>query len=582
MEKTGNYRTALLSAALVFCAALAVHAPALSPNLLWDDARYIGGNAFIADCSSLGTVLNPVNLVKVLPVPLSARPLVNASLIADACAGSGPYGMRVTSLLLHAFNAALLFALLLALSGSVPASLFGALVLAVHPAAAEAVNVLSFRSHLLGFFFFVAALAFAVLNGRKAGLARAATGAACCFLALMSVETALVLPAAALLAVYFDSGREGLKRSLPLFAALAAVAVFYLWFRAPRSGYAIAGVASPGITAPSLLYPAYLFPGGTAAPAQEFTAPAWRAVYGTASANLFTMANVALSYLAALVLPLGLSPDYSPPVITSLRGGLPAAAGCALFLAGGIFLYSRKRLAGLGLLLVFTALLPALNFWPVYNLRADRYLYLPLAGFALAAAAGFRYCLAGGGKRRAAAALALLWLALLAAVTVRRAPDFRDDLHFFSAAVKREPGAARAHANLAAAWMREGNLPAAAAEAGRAAALDPANPQLRLRFAYTLAAGGRAGEALAEADKALKGAPGSAAALYLSGLLRLKTDRPGALALLRRADAAAPQNREAFLTLFLAEKKDPAALGPRDREQFYLLKKFYAGSGLLF
>ena len=294
------------------------------------------------------------------------------------------------------------------------------------------------------------------------------------------------------------------------------------------------------------------------------------------------MSGVALNYLAALVLPLALSPDYSPPVITSLRGGLPAAAGCALFLAGGIFLYSRKRLAGLGLLLVFTALLPALNLWPLYNIRADRYLYLPLAGFALAAAAGFRYCLSGGSKRRAAAALALLWLVLLAVLTVSRAPDFRDDLNFFSAAVKREPGAARAHANLAAALLRAGNCSGAVEQAAQAAALAPATPQLRLRFAFTLASCGRAGEAQAAADKALKDSPGSAAALYLSGLLRLKTDRRGALALLRRADAAAPQNREAFLTLFLAEKKDPAALGPRDREELFLLKKFYAGAGLLF
>ena len=77
MEKTEKPRTLVFCAVLAFCAALAAHAPSLAPNLLWDDALYIGSNPFAADCSNLGTVLNPVNLVKVLPVPLSARPLTN-------------------------------------------------------------------------------------------------------------------------------------------------------------------------------------------------------------------------------------------------------------------------------------------------------------------------------------------------------------------------------------------------------------------------------------------------------------------------------------------------------------------------
>jgi hypothetical protein len=578
----GNNRTVLLSAALVFCAALGAHAPELSASLLWDDAQFIGDNSFAASCSNMGAALNPVHLIKVLPAPFSARPLVNVSLIADACSAAGPYGMRLTSLLFHAFNSALLFFLLLALSASVPASLFGALVLAVHPAAAEAVNIISFRSHLLGFFFFISALFFSLVNGRKAALPLAAAAAGCYFLALMSVETAFVLPAAALLTVYFDSGKDGLKRTGPLFAALALVAVFYLWFRVPRSGYDIPGVSTPGISAASFLYPASIFPKGFAAPDHILTMPAWRAVYSDTAANLFTMARVTLDYASALVLPLGLSPDYSPRVITTLRQGFAPLAGCLLFLAGVFSLYLRKRLAGLGLLLTFTCLLPALNLWPIYNIRADRYLYLPLAGFCLACAAGFKYCLAGGRKRRVLAALALLWVSALSAITLRRAPEFRNDLALFSAAVKQEPAAARARANLAAAWLRAGNCREAAAEAAQAAALDPANPQLRLRLAFTLASCGRGGEALKEADEALRVSPGNAAALYLSGLLRLNIDRRGAIDRLRQADAAAPASREAFLTLFLVEKKDPAALGPRDREALSRLKKFYSGAGLLF
>jgi len=577
-EKTGGV---LLCAALAFCAALAAHAPALSGTLLWDDTAFIGSNAFVSDCSNLRTVLNPVNLIKILPVPMSARPLVNASLLADACSGAGPGGMRLTNLLLHAFNAALLFALLFLLSGSAPAALFGAVVFAVHPAAAEAVNIITFRAHLLGFFFFISGLLCALFYGRGAGRPAAAASAACYFLALMSAETALVLPAAALLAVYFDTGRGGLKRTLPLLGVMAAVALFYLWFRVPRSGYAIAGVSAPGIAGASAFYPRVLLPETSGGRAFALTLTPWRAVYADPAANLYTMTRVTLDYLGALVLPLRLSPDYSPEVITTLKRGLPPVLGVVGVLVSGIYFFSRKRLSGLGLLIIFTGLLPALNIWPIYNLKADRYLYLPLAGFSLAAAAGLRYVLAGSG-RRVLLVPALAWLALLGGLTLRRAPEFRDDLALFSAAVRRQPAAPRARVNLSAAYLRLGDCAGAGREAAAAAGLDAANPQLRLRLAFTLAYCGSKEQALKETLTALAAVPGEADALYLAGLLKLKTDRAQALALLRRAAAAAPDRREALLTLYMAEKKKPAALGPRDRRDLADLKDFYRRAGLLF
>ncbi len=577
-EKTGSV---LLCAALAFCAAVAAHAPALSDNLLWDDAAFVGGNSFVSGCPNLRIALNPVNLIKVLPVPMSARPLVNASLIADACAGAGPAGMRLTNLLLHAFNAALLFALLLLFSGSAPAALFGAVIFAIHPVAAEAVNIITFRSHLLGFFFFISGLLSALFYGRGAGHPTAAAAAACYFLALMSAETAIILPAAALPAVYFDSGRNGLKRMLPLIVVMAAVALFYLWFRAPRSGYAIAGVAAPGISGASAFYPQALLPDAAGGWTYGLTFTPWRAVYADPVANLYTMSRITLDYLAALALPLRLSSDYSPEVIVSLRRGILPLLGCLAFLWSGIFLLVKKRLSGLGLLFIFVGLLPALNIWPVYNIKADRYLYLPLAGFSLAATAGFRYCLAGG-KRRILAALALLWLASLGGLSLRRAPEFHNDLSLFSAAVKRQPAAPRARTNLASAYLRRGDCAGAASEATAAAGLDAANPQLRLRLAFTLAWCGRRDEALKEAEMALKTAPGEADAMYLAGLLRLKTDRRQAMVLLRRAATATPDRREIFLTLFMAEKKNPATLGPQDRRNLAALRDFYRRSKLFF
>lgn len=576
VEKTRLY---LLLTAAVFASALALYLPSAPEEPLWDDAEFIANNPFISDCANLGTALAPANLLKVLPVPMSARPLVNASLLADTCSGGGMKGMRLTNVLLHAFNSALLFLLLLALSGSAPAALFGALVFAVHPAPAEVVHIITFRSHLLGFFFFTAGLLFSVLFARKPGAPAGLAAALAYFLAVMSVETPVVLPAAALLTVYFDAGKEGLKRSAPLLLGFLLIGAFYLWFRVPRSGYGLPGSPPAGIAGPSMLYPAALLPADVPRHESLTTPPPWRELYSDRAANLFTMSAVTLDYFRALALPSRLSADYNPAVIRSFRSGVRPLAGCLAALGGGWLLFRRRKLSGLALLLVFLALLPALNIVPVYNIRADRYLYLPLAGFALLAAAGFRRA-SGESPRRRFFPLAAggLYLAGLCAVSVTRAAEFRSDLALFSAAVARDPGVPRAQANLAAALMRKGDCVKAAEHSRAASALDPGNRLYRLRLAYTLAWCGRAGES----SLLLKDFPGDPDALFLSGLLSLKSDRARAASLLKAALEAAPRRRLFFLALLLAEKKEPAGLAARDREDLAELRKSLGTAGLLF
>lgn len=575
MQTAEKPRLYLLSAGLAFAAALAVHAPFLSDSLLWDDAEFIARNSFVSDCSNLGAALNPVNLFKVLPVPMSGRPAVNASLLADACARSGPRGMKLTNALLHAGNSALLFFLLLALSGSAAGALFGALAFALHPAAAEAVHVIVFRSHLLGFFFFTGGVLAALFYARRPSLPAGAAAAACYFLAVLSVETPVILPAAAALAVFHDAGKTGLRRAAPLLLGLVLVAGFYLWFRAPRAGYDLPG-SSAGISAPSALYPAALLPGGGAVRGVWKNLPAWREVYTDPAANLYTMAGVAASYLRELPLPYGLAADYNPAVRRSLTEAAVPLAVCLAALAAAAVLFARRRLPGLALLLVFAGLLPVLNLVPLYNLKADRYLYLPLAGFALLAAWAFKGALP---PRRASlpAAAACLWLLWLGSETLGRGSEFRDDLSLFSAAAARSPGSPRARANLAAAQLRSGDLPAALQSSRAAFALDPGDPNLRLRLAYSLAWCGASGEIPA----LLKDYPSDADSVYLAGLLELRRDRARADALLRQALKAAPGRRDFFLTLLLAQKKEPAGLSRRDQDDLARLREVFRTAGLL-
>lgn len=571
-------RLYLLCAALAFGAALAAHLPALSGNLLWDDEQFLAGNSFVADCANLPIALNPQNLAKVLPVPMSARPAVNASLLADACAGSGPRGMKFTNALLHGANAALVFFLLLLLARSVPGALLGALAFALHPAAAETVHIITFRSHLLGLLFFTSGLLAALFFARKPAALTGSVAALAYFLGLLSVETAAVLPVAAALAVYFDSGRAGLKRCAPLLAAAILVGAFYLWFRAPRSGYDLPG-SGPGVRAASLLYPAALFPAEHLPRSSWHFPPLWREVYTNPAARLYTMSAITGENLLALAFPYGLSADYAPAVRRTAAEGLAPLAACLGLLAAGIALFLRGRLPGLALLLIFTGLLPAMNLWPAYNLKADRYLYLALPGLALLAAAAVR----GAAARRDAwrglgLGAAALWLAWLGAETASRGPHFHSTLSLFTAAAEDQPASTRVQATLGAALLREGDCAAAIPRFEAASALDPAGEALRLRLAYALAWCGRA----QAATDALAALPQSADRLYLYGLLSLRGDRAAAARFFEAALAAAPRRRDFYLALLLAQKKAPRELGAEDRADLERFRRWVSEAGLFF
>lgn len=577
MKNAVKTAPALAAAALIFCAALAAHAPGLSDRFLWDDTALVGANSFVSDCASLGPALSPSNLFKVLPVAMSARPVVNASLIADRCAGGGPRAMRLTNMLFHAANSVLVFLLALTFSGAVPASAAAGLLFAVHPAAAEAVHIAVFRAHLLGFFFFACALLASVYYARRPALLSAAAAAAAALLGMLSVETAAVLPAAAAAAVYFDSGREGLRRSVHLLAALLLVLAFYAWFRAPRSGYDIAGASRPGISAASGLYPADLF-GAPPAPAPAALPPQWRAVYSSPLSNLYTMAAVAAGYARDAASPRQLSPDYNPELLTGFRRAALPLLVCLCLIAAAAGLLYLRNLAGLGLALFLLTLLPALNLVPLYNLKADRYLYFPLAGLALTAASLTIVMTAKKAYWAMVACAALLFTA----VTLRRAPVFHSDLSFFSEAVKRAPTSARARANLSAALLRSGDRAGGARLAAQACALDPGNLTLRLRLAFALAAGGMSREALQEAKAVLAASPQEPSALYLAGLLTLKRDRAAGRALLEHALLTDPSLEEARLTLALLDKKKTRELSREDKSRLAELADFYKSANLLF
>jgi tetratricopeptide (TPR) repeat protein len=276
-------------------------------------------------------------------------------------------------------------------------------------------------------------------------------------LALLSKEQALVLPfLAAVYEHFFRPARhlarfgERLRRYSPLFAMAGA----YIAFRA----FALGGFA-PSVSRPEM---------------------------GPGSILLSAVA-LAGQYLWKLLWPVQLSAFYvfqesqslSEPAVVA---GLAAMLACASLL---VWLWRRDRAISFALLWMGATLAPVLNArWMPAGVFAERYLYLPSAGFCwligwgcarLWRSASHAQRPAWAGVFRHAAPIALAIMAVLyGARIVERNRDWRSDETLYSKTLEQQPDAQLIRTNLGVIYFDRGNL--AAAERQWLASLGPKKP----------------------------------------------------------------------------------------------------------
>lgn len=501
-----------LAALAVFTLGLLLYAGTLGHPPVWDDHYYVASQPFLQDCGNLRLALNPRYLLWVLPVENSARPAWLASVLWDSCLYGGAWaGLRLSNLLWHGLGAVLLMALAWELSRDRLCALLAGLLFAAHPLHTEPVNIIAFRADLMALAFMVLALCL-YLHGRarsgwEARLSLA--GALACFAAAaLSKEMAVTLPGLLLLADALHprlpdepAPRARRRPRWAFYGLFFLVLGLFAVFRSPRSGYRLEP-QNASSSAPSWLdaprAPEWDFAAPVPAPAPDFMP--WAAVYDDPGARLRTMARVAGAYLLQLLWPAALQGDYAPPVPASWLDGKTLASVLAWLglLALAWALRRRQPLVSFGLLWVPVTLLPVSGLIPLLNLRADRYLYVPSAGWCLALAAGL--CAAARSRGRAARAGAwVLGPALLiffCARTALRNRDYRDELAFQQSTARSDPGVPRNQVNLALAFQSAGQAGRAEEHLRRALDLWPGYTQARLLLARHYLGDGRADEAL--------------------------------------------------------------------------------------
>ncbi len=268
-------------------------------------------------------------------------------------AGVAPWVFHLGNVLWHAATCYVVFCLLGILLRDRVAALLAALLFALHPLHVESVAWISGRKELVAGFFMFLAWLWHVRHEERPGagflLAIPLFLVACFAKATAVVLPGLLFAAALLLPRYEGERRAALLRALPL--AVAALL--------PLAVHLLVGMEK-----------------GVVREAGEIGS---RAVTGLAAWG---------NSLRRALVPLGLSIDYPEARRVALADAL--LPGALLLGAAAAVGALRRRAPGAscGIGLFFVALLPFNNVFPATEiLAADRYLYLPLFGLALAAGA---------------------------------------------------------------------------------------------------------------------------------------------------------------------------------------------------
>lgn len=512
---------------ILLLVSIAVYAPALKGDFLWDDDLHLTANILTQPDGlyrSWFTTDQPVYY----PVTWTALWL------QWRLWGMSPTGYHVVSVLLHALCCVGIHLVLRQLK--IPAAWLTALLFAIHPVNVETVAWISQQRSLWSLLLACASvMLFLAFDGnRRRGLYVMSLVA---FLASMLAKSATVmLPCVLLLSVWWRRrGRlrvRDLVETFPFLVLALLLSLTEIWFQYNRA--LAAHVSSAGLAS--------------------------RAA-GAGHAVLF--------YLGKLFLPHNLSIVYSnrtfePVTVVSL---LPVALVAAFFAAAWTARRSWGRAVLFGFGYYVAALLPVLGFFNIgfmrYSWVSDHWQYVALIG-PVALAVG-SVCHLGAKlsarARRLLAVAVVIAAAALAHQSFRRASTFADREALWEDTLSKNPGAWVAMNNYASLLLEQGRVSEATTYLRRALALKPQETRVRLNLARALQRRGGNDEAISLLKGVLETSPDHPDAHHELGRTLLAAgDLDGAEASFSAVLMAAPGRADATIGLaLLAERRGNAA-----------------------
>jgi len=408
----GSRLRALVLAAVAALAVIAVHGQAIRFDFVnWDDSLYVTENPAVLSPSTV-----PISRHLLTPSLGYPIPVTVATYIAESAVfGLNPAVFHATNVALHlTVTWLILWGLRWAGCGSVVAAV-AALGFALHPAAVEPVVWVSGRKELLAAIFSLASLLL-MTRVLQAGSPRVRERL---WSAGLVILAALSKPSAAFLPVLFAGMDRRAGRVLWAVVQVLLLGVVGVGFLGQREVGALSSIGGFEQTV--------------------------RRVLATAG-----------HHAAIIVQPFDLAPKYLDPP-QGPEGSVLATGAVAIALSLGVAFIAWRRAhpAWPAVLFAWLTYLPSSGLVPLNRQYSDSYLYLPLAGLAMAAGLAIERARGrvGPAVRRAAIAAAACVLAVLAMESHRHAGLYRDGPTLWGELYARYPDSPQVCRNLGNAWM---------------------------------------------------------------------------------------------------------------------------------
>jgi protein O-mannosyl-transferase len=517
-----NFHRALACAILIVLT-LAAYAPAMSAGFIWDDSELVTGNPAVT-APSLALIWTGQGSMDYLPLTTTTFWLEWRLFRMN------PRGYHVDNVLLHAFNAVLIWMLLRRLA--IPGAWVAALLFALHPVCVESAAWISERKNTLSMFFYVAALLLYLNYEKRPRIRVYALSLAVFCLALLSKGSVVMLPVILLLFAWWQRRiitRVDVQRSLAFFGLSAIMGMITIWFQYHRT-----------------------------MAATEIHMEPWPVRLALAGQNIWF-------YVSKTLAPVGLVAMYPSwpvggPVIRFLPLVLLLALAALLWRYRG----SGGRAPLFAMAYFVVSLLPVLGFLKMafmfYSPVADHFQYLAIPGLlAGLAAAGSKL------PRRWSAVAAFAVLIPLSAATWRQTRVYADPETLFTEVVNRDPQSYAGQKLLGLALSLKGRYAEANTHFTEALRLRSRNADARHDFGRSLLQQGRLDEAVVQFRQAIAIGPDPAEYHNDLGIALLKQGKGAEgvaeieLALRMKPDYSHAHNNMAAISARMGKMSEAAA-----------------------
>ncbi len=460
-----------LGLALILLTTFLVYLPAMNGAMLWDDDSHVTRPELQSITGLYRIWFEPGATQQYYPL------LHSAFWLEHKLWGDSVLGYHIVSVLWHMLAVTLAYWNLKKLK--IPAHLLVAAIFALHPVMVESVAWISEQKNTLSTVFYLGAmLAYLKFDGSRRG-SHYLLALGLFTLALLTKTATVTLPPALLIIAWRQRGslswRRDVRPLVPFFVLGAAAGVLTSWIERKVLG-------------------------------------AEGADFGFPLVERFLLAGRAIwFYLGKLAYPVNLLCVYPHWKLDPSKWWQWIPSLAALAMTAGLWFsrkWSRSPLAGW--LFFCVTLFPVLGFFNVayflYSFVADRFQYVASLGIISLGAAGIAQLIARLPQpaRAVGSALCVVFVAVLAALTMRQGRIYVDEVTFYQTTIDRNPSCWVAHYNLGTALYTSGERRQGIEQFREAIRIRPDYPLAEYGLAKALAGTGEREKAFVHYREAIR------------------------------------------------------------------------------